>query len=117
MMSTEEILNDITRIEAEYERIYREKREKSKTYSQMLNERYADRVGKKIDWTDSYECPYPGGFFGGFDVCVYTMGDGWSVVPILYKPRKDGTASNRKYIVEPSAIYKVINLLNGLDNQ
>lgn len=116
-MSTEEILKDITRIYTEFTRIDREKKEKSRLYSQMLNERYADCVGKKIDWVDSYESPYPGAFFGGFDTGVYTSGDGWSVIPILYKPRKDGTISNKKYNVSPSAIYKVIKLLNGLDNQ
>ena len=116
-MSTEEILKDLTRIYAEYERICREKREKSETYCQMLNERYADCVGKKIDWVDTYESLYPGGFFGGFEAGVYTIGDGWSVIPILYRPRKDGTASTRKYTVPPSAIYKVIEMLNGLNKQ
>ena len=114
-MTTEEILKDITRIYAEYERICREKREKSETYCQMLNEQYADYIGKKIDWVDSYESLYPGGFFGGFTTSIYTMGDGWSVIPILYKPRKDGTASTRNYNVSPSAIHKIIDLLNELD--
>ena len=98
MENTKEILDDISSMYDEYEKLEKRMRTKLPEYCEVLNEKYKDRIGEKITTVKTEYHDYYGGFtfFGGFttDYIGHLV-----IVPILYYPTKKGVPSTRRAVV------------------
>ena len=105
-ITTEEIINDIFTTSKKCDELLKEKLEKTKKYTKMLNDIYGKYIGQYIDFKDFSN---RGGFFGGFE-SVY-IHNYWSVIPIVYHINKNGSPSKRKYTTFEKNVQTVIELL------
>lgn len=106
-MTAEEIINDIFTTSEKCNELLKEKFEKTKKYTNMLNDMYGKYIGQYINFHDYSN---KGGFFGGFENAY--LSDYWCVIPIVYYVNKNGKPSKRKYMTFERDTKTVINLLN-----
>ena len=116
-MTTKEMINVSISLTKEIRRLHKEKFDTVQEYLKIINEKYAKYIGVKIPWNGSeYYVTEPWAYFGGFekktDDCAI-----WTIVPILYQTRKDGTQGTRKHITFECNTKKVIDLLENNDRQ
>lgn len=116
-MKIDDIINDLISTTKEIERLQEEKIYKIGEYLKILNDKYTSYIGTKIPWKGSeYYTTEPWAYFGGFERT--TNGSSiWTIVPILYQARKDGTQGTRKHITFECNTKKVIDLLENNDRQ
>lgn len=107
-MTTEEIIDDIFTTSEKCNELLKEKLEKTKKYTNILNDIYGKYIGQYIDFSDFLD---RGGFFGGFESAY--IHNYWCVIPIVYYINKNGSPSKRKYTTFEKDTKRVINLLNN----
>ena len=105
-MTAEEIIDDIFATSEKCNELLKEKLEKTKKYTKILNDIYGKYIGQYIDFSDSLN---RGGFFGGFESAY--IHHYWCVIPIVYHINKNGSPSKRKYTTFERNVRTVIELL------
>lgn len=102
------ILEELDTLYREYEELNKHLYEKTHEYCKILNEKYKNQIGEKIETIGVGECPYT--FFGGFKVEYISH---YSITPILYYPTVKNTQSKRQIITVPSYTRRVIKELES----
>lgn len=102
------ILEELDTLYREYEELNKHLYEKTREYCEILNEKYKNQIGEKIETVNGGQCSYT--FFGGFKVEYISH---YSITPILYYPTVKNTQSKRQIITVPSYTRRVINELES----
>lgn len=106
-METAEILSDVHAMYQQHDELEKRMYTKMHEYCDVLNKRYENQMGEKIETVRTeYDLGFT--FFGGFKV---EYNGKWAITPILYYPTTKNKQSKRKAITIPSQSKQVIEEL------
>jgi hypothetical protein len=112
MENTQKIIDDISSMYDEYYELDERMRTKITEYCNVLNEKYKDRIGKKLTTVRGGYCEKCT-FFGGFMIDKFSYSClCLCIIPILYYPTKEGLPSYKRVLTVRGDTFRTIKELD-----